>query len=338
MPDSKTPAVGIDLGTAYSVVAHLDNSGQPHTIPNAEGDLTTPSVVLFDQSMVIVGKEAVKAADMEPDRVAMYAKRDMGEVAYVKNIAGHALPPEVIQSYVLRKLRDDASLKLGDFTKVVVTVPAYFNEPRRKATQDAGRLAGLDVIDIINEPTAAAIAFGVQEGFLDDAGLAHAPEKILVYDLGGGTFDVTLMSIEGSRYEALATAGDVFLGGADFDNRVVDYIAEMFQEQHGVDPREDAGALQRLMQEAEDAKRTLTARAEVNVAFKHDGMALRQADAPAVRRPDGRFARPHPIHHQQTAERRGPGLGRTDANLAGRRFDPYADGQSDARTRVGQAG
>ncbi len=174
MADAPVAAVGIDLGTTFSVVAHLDASGRPCTIPNAEGDLVTPSVVWFDDEGVIVGKEAVKAARTDPDRVAACAKRDMGAAYYSRAIGGEKLPPEVVQSLVLRKLKADAELMVGPFEKAVITVPAYFNEPRRKATQDAGRIAGLDVIDIINEPTAAAIAYGVRQGYLTDDGAARA--------------------------------------------------------------------------------------------------------------------------------------------------------------------
>jgi molecular chaperone DnaK len=256
-------------------VAHVDRDGRPCTIPNAEGDLTTPSVVWFDDEGPVVGKEAVKAARIDPDRVAAFAKRDMGAAYYSRVIGGERLPPEVVQSLVLRKLKADAELIVGPFEKAVVTVPAYFNEPRRKATQDAGRIAGLDVIDIINEPTAAAIAYGVRQGYLTDEGAARQSERILVYDLGGGTFDVTVMLIDGTSYQAIATAGDVFLGGLDWDNRIVDFVAEMFAEEHGIDPREDSLARQRLLQDAEDAKRALSVRQEVWFSFDHAGHAVR---------------------------------------------------------------
>src|SRR5579872_5681929 len=187
MPESSVP-VGIDLGTTFSVVAYLDGTGKPCTIPNSEGDLITPSVVLFDGDQVVVGKEAVKAAALEPDRIADFAKRDMGNAVYSRKIAGDSLPPEVIQSMILEKLKRDSEMKLGPITEAVVTVPAFFNEPRRKATQDAAQLAGLNILDIINEPTAAAIAFGYQVGFLNATGEAPKKETILVYDLGGGTF------------------------------------------------------------------------------------------------------------------------------------------------------
>jgi molecular chaperone DnaK len=265
------PIIGIDLGTMNSVIAHLDGDGKPVTIHNAEGDLTTPSVVLFDTGGIVVGKEALKAAALEPEIVAAFAKREMGEQQYSKPIRGHHLPPEVVQSFVLRKLREDASAVLGEVSQAVITVPAFFNEPRRKATQDAGLLAGLEVVDIINEPTAAAIAFGVHRGFLTPQGTSLQPECVLVYDLGGGTFDVTVMRIEGAKFEAIATAGDVYLGGIDWDQALAELLAQQFVAQFDADPREDAVAWQRLLQEAEDAKRSLSQRVEVTVPFEFAG-------------------------------------------------------------------
>jgi molecular chaperone DnaK len=265
------PAVGIDLGTTFSVVAHLDSDGRPWTILNAEGDLTTPSIVFFDKAGAIVGKEAAQAGEFEPDRLARFAKRDMGESEFSKQIRDQTLPPEVVQAVILRKLKMDAELKLGAFTKAVVTVPAFFNEPCRKATQDAGLLAGIEVLDIINEPTAAAICYGVQQGFLSDDGTSQKRELILIYDLGGGTFDVTLMEIEGSNYKALATAGDVYLGGVDFDRRIVDYMAEEFEMEFDVDPRKDDSAYQVLLQKASEAKHALSARDEMSIFFAHEG-------------------------------------------------------------------
>ncbi|MBN1851422.1 MAG: Hsp70 family protein [Pirellulales bacterium] len=268
-------AIGIDLGTTYSVAAHLDNQGHPWTLPNAEGDRTTPSVVFFDTDGPTVGKEAVKAAAFEPDRVAHCVKRNMGDRVYERPICGHALPPEIIQALILRKVKQDAELKLGSVREAVITVPAYFNEPRRKATQDAGRLAGLDVLDIINEPTAAAIAFGVGQGFLDPLGGSAQPETILVYDLGGGTFDVTVMEIDNHHYKALATAGDVHLGGIDWDMRIVDHVAGRFMEECGTDPRNDARALQALLLEASDAKHALSIREKITIHFAWDGHRIR---------------------------------------------------------------
>jgi len=158
MNPSSPPAVGIDLGTTFSAVARLDETGRPVTVPNAEGDLTTPSVVLFDGSDVVVGKEAVKALATEAEQIAECAKRDLGLREYHKPVDGVTYPPEALQAFILKKLREDASRLIGPFHQAVVTVPAYFDEVRRKATQDAGYMAGLEVLDIINEPTAAAVA------------------------------------------------------------------------------------------------------------------------------------------------------------------------------------
>ena len=248
---------------------------RPCTIPNADGDLTTPSVVFFDESGVVVGKEAMKAALLEPEMVAQFAKREMGNPAFSRTINGDVYPPEVIQSLILDKLRNDAELKIGPIDEAVITVPAYFNEPRRKATVDAAHMAGFKTVEIINEPTAAAIAYGVQEGFLTAAGESRHRETILVFDLGGGTFDVSIMTIDGKNYTVLATDGNVKLGGIDWDVCVVDFLAEEFKSQHGVDPRHDRGALQRLRQEAEDTKRALSTRDRVTVMFQHDGAAVR---------------------------------------------------------------
>ncbi len=269
------PVVGIDLGTTFSVVAYQDPQGRPATILNAEGDMTTPSVVFLDKDEAVVGKDAVKAAEFEPERLAAYPKRDMGQQYFHLPVRNQLLRPEVLQALILRKLKHDTEQKLGPLRKAVITVPAYFNEPRRKATQDAGRMAGWDVIDIINEPTAAAIAYGVHAGFLSPTAVNETPETILVYDLGGGTFDVTLMRVEINSFATLATAGDVELGGIDWDNRLVDHIAELFEKEHGVDPRKDHGTLHRLRREAEEVKRSLSSRHEVTFAFSHEGHKLR---------------------------------------------------------------
>lgn len=273
------PAVGIDLGTTFSAVARLDDTGRPITVPNSEGDLTTPSVVLFDGDDVVVGKEAVKAMATEAERVADCSKRDMGSRQYRRQVDNKTFPPEALQAYILKKLRDDTARQVGQFEKAVVTVPAYFDEVRRKGTQDAGYMAGLEVLDIINEPTAAAVAFGFQQGFLNARGEAHAPQKVLVYDLGGGTFDVTLMEIKGTEFVALATDGDVQLGGRDWDQRLLDFVAEEFLKAHRHDPRFDprtdpstAGALWR---ECEDAKRALSARKKASVTCHFRGESLR---------------------------------------------------------------
>ena len=269
--NKKSVPVGIDLGTTYSAVAFVDSQGRPMTIENSEGESTTPSIVFFDRDGVIVGSEAELAGEVEPERLARLAKRDMGGAFFSKEIMGKRLRPEVIQSLVLHRLKNDAELRVGEIQDAVVTVPAYFNEPRRKATQDAGKIAGLNVIDIINEPTAAALAYGVQRGFLSDAGEASEKEIVLVYDLGGGTFDVTLMEIDGSQFSALATAGDVYLGGVDWDRAIFDFATKKFQEEFGIDCAADPGAAEKLMRECTRAKKSLSARKETIIRMDSDG-------------------------------------------------------------------
>jgi len=275
MSDARPPSVGIDLGTTYSAVAYLDEFGRPVTLVNAEGDLVTPSVVLFEPDHVVVGKEALKAIATESELVAQCVKRDLGERTFHKTLQGRRYPPEAIQAFTLHKLKKDAQRQIGPFEQVVITVPAYFDEVRRKATQDAGFMAGLDVLDIINEPTAAAIAHGYLKGFIHRDGSANTPRKILVYDLGGGTFDVTVMEIKGDEFIALATDGDVQLGGQDFDQRLMDFVAEEFLRRYALDPREDPNTAGRLWRESEDAKRTLSARAKTHISCDYRGQAVR---------------------------------------------------------------
>lgn len=268
------PAIGIDLGTTFSAIAFLDPTGRPQLAENLEGDKITPSVVLFDEQEVVVGREAVKAMSSDWDRIAECMKRDMGHREYRRAINGKRFPPEVLQAWVLNKLKHDARRTLGNFDKVVITVPAYFDEVRRKATQDAGYMAGLDVIDIINEPTAAALAFGYQRGQLlgEDN---QAAKRVLVYDLGGGTFDVTIMEIGQGEFVTLATDGDVQLGGRDWDERLLDHVAEFYIRKHGADPREDASTYGRLLRDCEDAKRTLSLRHKALIPCDFRGYAER---------------------------------------------------------------
>jgi molecular chaperone DnaK len=272
-------AVGIDLGTTYSLIASVDATGRPMTIPNAAGDRLTPSVVLFGDDGTIVGKEAEAAAVLEPERVAECVKRDMGAKVYRKKINGEYLPPEVISSLILRSLKADAERHLGPVRRAVITVPAYFEETRRRATMDAGKLAGLEVLDIINEPTAAAIAYGHSLGFLERDGCYHGtqPLRILVFDLGGGTFDVTILEIRGKDFRALATDGDVYLGGKDWDEKLVDLVAERYRQQFREDPRQNPVSRQELWHGAEAAKRTLSERQTATIHVNHLGNRLRVA-------------------------------------------------------------
>jgi molecular chaperone DnaK len=275
-------AVGIDLGTTNSVIATTEN-GHPTVIPNSEGSRTTPSVVAFtEEGERLVGQLARRQAILNPKGTIYSAKRFIGrrydevesEIHAVSfdvvpgpdgavrfNVRGKLYAPEEISALVLRKLADDAGKFLGErVTEAVITVPAYFNDAQRQATKDAGKIAGLEVLRIINEPTAAALAYGLDKG---------ANETVLIFDLGGGTFDVSLLSIGEGVVEVLSTAGDGHLGGDDFDRRIVDYLADEFQHDTGIDLRQDPQALQRLFEAAEKAKVELSSvtQTTVNLPF-----------------------------------------------------------------------
>ena len=275
-------AVGIDLGTTNSVIAAMEG-GQSQVIPNAEGNRTTPSVVAFlDSGERLVGQMARRQAILNPKGTIYSAKRFIGrkyqEVTSELNavsfdvvpgpddaarfeVNGKQYAPEEISAQVLRKLVDDAGKYLGErVTEAVITVPAYFNDAQRQATKDAGRIAGLEVLRIINEPTAAALAYGMDK--LEN-------EVVLVFDLGGGTFDVSILTVGEGVVEVMATAGDTHLGGDDFDRRIVDYLADDFKKTNGIDLRDDPQALQRLFEAAEKAKVELSAvtQTAVNLPF-----------------------------------------------------------------------
>src|SRR5437016_9243061 len=201
--------VGIDLGTTFSAIATLDDHGQPTTLPNRDGEMLTPSAVFLDDNAAVVGQSALDVALEQPEKVASLIKRRMGHTSYGRLVAGREFRPETLSAIILRKLVQDAELRLGPISKAVITVPAYFDDTRRKATKDAGRIAGLEVLDIIDEPTAAALAYSFQppRGTVDlvpDHILPNEERTVLVYDLGGGTFDVTLVRLSQRRFETLA--------------------------------------------------------------------------------------------------------------------------------------
>ncbi len=248
--------IGIDLGTTNSVVAVMEG-GKPTVIANAEGSRTTPSIVAFSKSGErLVGQLAKRQAIVNPDRTIASIKRHMGE-NYKVNIDGKDYTPQEISSMILRKLADDASKYLGEkVTSAVITVPAYFNDAQRQATKDAGKIAGLDVLRIVNEPTAAALAYGLEK---DKA------EKVLVFDLGGGTFDVSVLEIGDGVHEVLSTSGDTHLGGDDFDQKIMDWICEEFKKQEGIDLKGDKQAMQRVKEAAEKAKCELSSVLETNI-------------------------------------------------------------------------
>jgi molecular chaperone DnaK len=240
-------AVGIDLGTTNSVVAVLE-AGEPVVIPNAEGGRTTPSVVAFSKSgEVLVGEVAKRQAITNPDRTFRSIKRHMGESWKSDDVDGKKYTPQEISARTLMKLKRDAEAYLGDtVTQAVITVPAYFDDAQRTATKEAGAIAGLEVLRIINEPTAAALAYGLDKGAED--------ETVLVFDLGGGTFDVSVLEIGDGVFEVKSTHGDTHLGGDDWDQRIIDWLVNQFKAAHGVDLAADRMATQRLKEAAEKAK------------------------------------------------------------------------------------
>ena len=275
-------AVGIDLGTTNSVIAAVEG-GQPTVIPNAEGTRTTPSVVGFtEQGERLVGQLARRQAILNPKGTIYSAKRFIGRrYSEVQNeintvtfdvvegpdgsarfdVRGTLYAPEEISALVLRKLVEDASKFLGEkVTEAVITVPAYFNDAQRQATKDAGKIAGIEVLRIINEPTAAALAYGLDR---------QGDETVLVFDLGGGTFDVSILDVGDGVVEVRSTSGDTHLGGDDFDRRIVDHLADEFQKDNGIDLRNDPQALQRLFEAAEKAKVELSAvtQTTINLPF-----------------------------------------------------------------------
>ena len=252
-------AVGIDLGTTNSVVAVLEG-GEPTVIANAEGNRTTPSIVAFKGEEVLVGELAKRQAITNPDNTIRSIKREIGS-KWKEKFEGKDYTPQEISARILQKLKRDAESYIGeDVTDAVITVPAYFNDAERQATKEAGQIAGLNVLRIINEPTAAALAYGLEN---------NEDQKILVYDLGGGTFDVSVLEISEGVFEVKSTSGDSKLGGDDWDERVMDWLVEKFKSSTGIDLSEDKMAMQRIKEGAEKAKIELssTTETEINLPF-----------------------------------------------------------------------
>ena len=248
--------IGIDLGTTNSCVAVMEG-GEPVVIPNAEGNRTTPSVVAFSKTGErLVGQVAKRQAITNPERTIISIKRDMGTDRKVR-IDDKDYTPQEISAMILQKMKAEAEGYLGEaVSQAVITVPAYFSDAQRQATKDAGKIAGLEVLRIINEPTAAALAYGLDK---------EHDQKILVFDLGGGTFDVSLLEIGDGVFEVLATHGNNRLGGDDFDQRVIDWMAEGFKRENGIDLRADKMAMQRLKEAAEKAKIELSGVSQTNI-------------------------------------------------------------------------
>ena len=270
MSDGLKRVFGIDLGTTYSAIAYVDEHGKPVIVANQESERITPSVVLFDGENVIVGNTAKESAKVEPHRVVSRVKQHMGDPNFVFEYDGQAYSPEDLSSFILRKVVGDAEIALGGepITDVVITCPAYFGTAEREATANAGRLAGLNVRSILNEPTAAAVAYGLEQG---------EDQTVLVYDLGGGTFDVTMIEIKDRLIRVICTGGDHRLGGTLWDEAVVMYLSEQFraQTEEESDPLDDPEVLNDLFLQAERGKKTLTQRDKAPFRVTHAGKQAR---------------------------------------------------------------
>src|SRR5205085_8040239 len=267
---SKRKVVGIDLGTTFSAIAHIDAYGKPQIIPNTETERITPSVIFFDDSHVIVGTVAKNNAVVEPEKIVDFVKREMGKPKdqFHREFSDKIYSAEELSALIIKKLKADAEKYLDQpITDAVITVPAYFNDAERTATITAGQLAGLNVLQIINEPTAAAVAYGLDK--LDQ------DQTVFVFDLGGGTFDVTIMRIAGHKMTMLATNGDHRLGGKDWDDVIVNYVAEEFDREHGENPLVDLQSYQDLHGRALAAKIQLSTREKTANIHSYNGKSIK---------------------------------------------------------------
>ncbi len=266
----KRKAVGIDLGTTFSAIAYIDAYGKPQIIPNSENERITPSVIHFDGPNAIVGTHAKQNAVADPERIVDFVKREMGKskADYQREFNGHVYTAEELSAIIIKKLKNDAQKYLGtEITDAVITVPAYFNDSERTATLHAGQLAGLNVLQIINEPTAAALAYGLDKLATD--------QTVFVFDLGGGTFDVTIMRIEDHHIRMLASNGDHRLGGKDWDDVIVNWVAEEFEKTHGENPLLDLHSYQDLYNRALAAKLQLSSRTTTTLVHNFNGKSIK---------------------------------------------------------------
>ncbi|MDA8019820.1 MAG: Hsp70 family protein [Thermoanaerobaculia bacterium] len=265
---SQERVFGIDLGTTYSCIAHVDEHGKPVVLPNKEGDLTTPSVVYFESpDSIVVGKAAKEVAAVEPEQVVSTVKRMMGDGTWQFDAFGQTYRPQDVSSFILRKVAEDAEAALGGekIHKVVITCPAYFGVNEKEATKQAGLIAGLDVLYVIPEPTAAALCYGIDQ---------TEDQTVLVYDLGGGTFDVTVINIAGDAIDVVCTGGDHQLGGKNWDEAIVQFLADSFSRETGIDAEEvldDLETYQELLNAAEEAKKTLSSRESTSRPVRFGG-------------------------------------------------------------------
>ena len=262
--------VGIDLGTTFSAIAHVNDFGKEEIIPNMRSERITPSVILFEDNNITVGTIAKQQARAMPKQIVEFVKREMGkpkgtgENEYCREFDSKAYSAEELSAQILLKLKQDAEASLGtEITQAVITVPAYFKDAERQATRLAGEIAGLEVLQIVNEPTAAALAFGLD--------LHGSDQTVFVFDLGGGTFDVTIMKVSGSKLEMIASDGDNRLGGKDWDDKIIEYVADTFEIEHGVNPLDDEYAYQDIQLNAISAKESLTERDTSRIVCGYDG-------------------------------------------------------------------
>src|SRR5258707_8211365 len=273
VPDSSTAsrkAVGIDLGTTFCAIAHIDAYGKPQIIPNSESERITPSVILFDGMNAIVGTTAKQNAVAEPEKIVDFVKREMGKSKsqFHREFSTKIYSAEELSALTIKRLKTDAEKSLGEpVTDAVITVPAYFNDSERTATLHAGQLAGLNVLQVINEPTAAALAYGLDK--LD------SNQTVFVFDLGGGTFDVTIMKIESNHIRMLASNGDHRLGGKDWDDIIVNWVAEEFDHVHGENPLLDLTSYQDLYSRALTAKIQLSSRTRTTIVHSFNGKSVK---------------------------------------------------------------
>jgi molecular chaperone DnaK len=270
LPKTSRKAVGIDLGTTFSAIGHIDAYGKPQIIPNAESERITPSVILFDGQNAIVGTLAKQNSVAEPEKIVDFVKREMGKskAQFHREFNGKVYSAEELSALLIRKLKNDAEKYLGEpVTDAVITVPAYFNDAERTATLHAGQLAGLNVLQIINEPTAAALAYGLDK--------LESDQTVFVFDLGGGTFDVTIMKIESNHIRMLASNGDHRLGGKDWDDLIVNWVAEEFDTVHGENPLLDLTSYQDLYSRALTAKIQLSSRTRTTIVHSYNGKSVK---------------------------------------------------------------
>lgn len=267
--------VGIDLGTTYSAICYLNDEGEPEIIKNSDDRTITPSVVLLgEDGKVLVGPSFERISIEAPEHIVEAVKREMGNKDFYVVYQGKKLTPEFLSAMILKKLKQDAERRIGPIANAVITVPYYFNDIRRKATQDAGKIAGLNVIDIINEPTAATLAYAWKKGEFGRVDQDFGEKTMLVYDLGGGTFDVTAVKYTSTNFRVLATDGDVMLGGLDWSQRLVEHLCEQFSRKFGEDPSGSPEALLQFTQECESAKRQLSKKSQIPISIYYKGKTL----------------------------------------------------------------